>query len=878
MKAIRLKTEYMTNPRGIDIPRPRLTWLCQDGLSQTAYEISAWDESGTLWESGKVSGSRMAAFYGAEPKSRQTVFWKLRLWDEKDQPGPWSETAFFETGLLERKDFIARWIDPEPDRDPEAHKPASYLRKRFSIEEDFRRARLYISCHGLYEAHLNGKRAGNFVLAPGVSSYAQRLAYQTYDVTELLCPGDNEVQVILGDGWYRSCSGVDGDRNLFGKDVALWFQLELDGRAVCLSDESWEASQEGPLRENDMQQGEIYDGRIREIGGWHPVRIAPFGTDNLCASNCVPILEQERFPGRLFTTPDGATVIDYGQNLAGYIELTVNAREGDTLVLTHGETLDENGNFTQENFQDRDRHKEGGTRQQVVYTCREGLNHYKTRFSIWGFRYAKLETNADLSEASFTAIAVYSEMERLGRFACGNPLVERLVENTVWSMKSNFCDVPTDCPTRERAAWTGDMGIFAETGLYLADCYPVIRKWLGECRLNQYPDGKVANIAPKNNRPTFTTELLAGSVGWGDASILVPWALYDRFDDLRILEENADMMRRWYAYLESRAGQKTSPTESLNPDNIPEQYRAMLANLPKEALAEMMKKFAPPAQEENPWAEYAIETGTDYGEWCEPDTSSIQNMGKPQSKVATAYYAKSGGMLAEISGLLNDPEGTERYARISEGAKRAFRFLAAKDGRIRSDRQAEYVRAISFDLLSEEEKRQAAADLNDLVIRCGYHLNTGFLSTPQLCPVLADYGYTETAYRLLLQDTCPSWLYAVQKGATTIWENWDGVNEKGEVKASLNHYSYGAVCGWLFSGVCGIRVTGSRIQIAPRPHPLLGRAEASYLSPLGEIVSGWQYGEDGKLTFHIQIPANAEAELSLPDGRREALTAGEYWF
>lgn len=250
--------------------------------------------------------------------------------------------------------------------------------------------------------------------------------------------------------------------------------------------------------------------------------------ENFVCSNCVPIVECEHFEGKIIKTPNGEIVIDYGQNLAGYIEFTVNAHAGDKIVLTHGETLDENGNFTTENFQDRKRHKEGGTKQQVVYTCKEGENHYKSKFTIWGFRYALVETEINLSDAKFTSIAVYSKMEQLGTFTCSNEEVNQLVKNSIWSQKSNFCDAPTDCPTRERAAWTGDMGVFADTGIYLEDCYPVIRKWLDECRINQYEDGKVANIAPKNNNPSFFSKLLAGSVGWGDACIIVPYVLYKR--------------------------------------------------------------------------------------------------------------------------------------------------------------------------------------------------------------------------------------------------------------------------------------------------------------------------------------------------------------
>ena len=451
-----------------------------------------------------------------------------------------------------------------------------------------------------------------------------------------------------------------------------------------------------------------------------------------------------------------------------------------------------------------------------------------------------METDIDLSSARFTSIAVYSRMEQLSRFECSDAAVNKLVENSIWSQKSNFCDVPTDCPTRERAAWTGDMGVFADTGIYLMDCYPVIRKWLGECRLNQHEDGKIANIAPKNNVPSFFSGLLAGSVGWGDACIIVPYVLYKRYGDKRILEDNYEMMQKWYRFLEGRARQ--------NQDDV---------------------------QSDNPYREYTIETGVDYGEWCEPDVESTMAMRTPQGKVATAYFAQSGKMLAEIAAVLGKDEDAAGYRRTAEQAKKAFRYIATDDGKIRSDRQAEYIRAIIFDLLDEDEKKQAAADLNQLVVDYDYHLNTGFLSTPSLCPVLAEYGYVDTAYKLLLQDTMPSWLYEVKKGATTIWENWDGINEKGEVKASLNHYSYGAISGWLFAGVCGIRLENGKTTITPQPHKSLKYAKAVYNSPIGEIISGWRY-EGERVIYDIQIPSNAEAEIILPDGRREVLGAGSY--
>lgn len=840
MRAVRLRTEHMENPMGIDIPIPCLSWACEGGIVQTAYEITAREDGRKLWDSGKVESSRMDACFGAKLQSRQQVFWRIRLWDEEGKPGKWSEEAVFEMGLLEKESFRAKWINPEPETIPDKRQPASYLRKHFTAQKG-KKSRLYITCHGLYEAWLNGSRVGDFVLAPGTGSYDKKLAYQTYDVTGLMKSGENELLILLGDGWYRGCTGVDGDRNLYGSDVSLFCQLETDGKAVCVSDETWQASQCGPVRENDMQQGEWYDARMELTEGWHGVKTEAFDISQLVCSNSVPIREWESFPGKIISTPNGERVIDFGQNLAGYVEFTLTAHAGEKIVLQHGEALDENGNFTNANFQPGKRHKEGGIRQQITYICKEGRNHYKPRFCIFGFRYAKIETENSLEDVWFTAHAVYSEMEETGEFICSNEDVNRLVHNCSWSQKSNFCDIPTDCPTRERAGWTGDAGVFVGTGLFLADCYPVFRKWLGECRLQQKFDGRLYNIAPPNGKHSMFSEILSGSAGWGDACIIVPYTLYKRHGDIRILEENYEMMKGWYGYLEKRAK--------------------------KSKLKSRLKK--------NPYRSYTIDTGVDYGEWCEPGVG-LEGVKHGSAGVATAYLSWSGRLLGEIAEALGKTEEAQHYREVSELAKKAFRHSATQDGRIVSKRQCEYVRALAFRLLDGEDSRLAARDLNELVKENGYHLNTGFLSTPFLCEVLAEYGYIDTAYRLLLQDTAPGWLYAVKKGATTIWENWDGIREDGTVHASLNHYSYGVIAGWLFQGVCGIRPEGGALTLAPKPSPLLGRAKAVYRSPFGRIESSWAYDADGKVMYEFVIPANMCAKVSLMDGREAVLKAGRH--
>ena len=736
----------------------------------------------------------------------------------------------------------AKWIDPELPHEKGERQPASVLRRSFYAAQA-ENAVLYITCHGLYEAELNGRRVGDFVLAPGAGEYRKRLTVQAYDVTALLREGENEITVTLGDGWYRGNNGIDGLSCLFGSDLALLCQLEAGGKILLASDESWEASQSGPIRLNDPELGESYDARREEIRDWHGVTLRDFGFETLAPTESVPVLEQERFEGKLFTAPNGETVIDFGQNLAGYTELRVNAKAGQRITLWHGETLDENGNFTQKNFDPGDRNKNGGIPQRIDYVCRDGENAYKPRFCIFGFRYAKVETDLDLSGASFTAVAVYSQMAQTGFFDCGNADVNQLFRNSLWSMRSNFCDIPTDCPTRERAGWTGDAGAFTPTAVYLMDCYPVLRKWLGECRLAQGEDGLVRNIAPVNDAGGMISNMLQGSAGWGDACVLVPWALYEAYGRKEILEENYDMMRRWLDFTEKRAS------------------KTRLQNLG------------------NPYKKYLVDEGFHFGEWCQPDVDNMDAMKKTMMfgapEVATAYYFRSASLLAQIAEILDKPEDAERFAQIAENAKKAYRRACTKNGRIVSERQCEYVRPIAFGLLDGDEALAAADALNALVVKNGYHLNTGFLSTPDLCRVLAENGHTDTAYRLLLQQDCPGWLYAVKKGATTIWETWDGIRPDGTVHDSLNHYSYGAVTGWLFGGVCGIRLSAGQLRLRPFPDQCLGRAKAEWRSPVGTIRSAWEYRED-RLVFDFAVPVPAEIEL--PNGESHSVTEGEYHY
>ena len=844
MKAVRLKTAHLTNPVGIDLLRPILTWNVVGGKTQTAFQIIAYCDATEVWDTGKVFGSIMQAIYEGPAESRQRIVWRIQVWDENDEAGAWSEPAFFEYAFLSKQEWKAKWINPEMEAfKPEENQPASVLVRNFNLDR-IGHARAYVSAHGVYALRINGKRVKDNILTPGTSEYWSRLSYQTFDVSGFLCVGENRIEVTLGDGWYRGCNGNTGTRNVFGKDIALLLQLEVDKKVVLITDESWTAAQDGPIRFNDIQLGEKVDARM-EATTFHGVKVEAFGYENLMCMNTLPIREKEAFSAQLIRTPSGETVLNFGQNMAGYVSFKLNAKAGQKLILTHGEYLDGDGNFTDQNLDTVGR--KNPLHQAVEYICKDGWNEYTPSMCIFGFQYVKVETDIAITGEEFTAHAVYSDMEQQAEFECENPLVTQFFRNVIWSQKSNFVDIPTDCPQRERSGWTGDAGVFVGTGLMLMDAYPVFAKWLGECRVNQYPDGKIPGINPRRQpKPSFLDTLYDGSSAWGDAGIIIPYTMYHNRGDQRILEENYGMMRCWMDYCEKKA---------------------------KKSRLKNLFRFGPHKN-------YIIDTGIHYGEWLEAGISMEESMknvilnGVPE--IATAYFAYSSRLMSEIARILGKEADAKHYADLYEKANKAYHSLELPSGRIHSDRQCRYVRPLQMGLLTETEAKQAVSDLNGLVVKNDYHLNTGFLTTGSLCRVLAEYGYVETAYRILLQEDTPGWLYAVKNGATTIWESWEGCNGSTGV-SSLNHYSKGAVASWLIEGICGIRVAGQEITIHPQPNRLMQFARASVDTPAGTVKSEWRY-VGNQVEHTITIPGNTTANFVLPDGTIKELHVGENIF
>ena len=838
MKAIRLRVEYLKAPLGIDIRKPRFFWNCEDGQKQTAYQIICKRAGKTIWDSGKVQSDAMTGirYEGEDLHSRDQVTWAVKLWDEAGEGGEIASSRF-EMGLLKGGDWKANWITGDYKVERKQRYPVDCFRKTFKTAEVVR-ARLYITACGVYEARLNGKKCGDFVMAPGYTDYNKRIQYQTIDVTELLQDGENGLTIHVGDGWYRGSCGAWGIKNQYGNQTKVLAQLEIfcaDGTKQRIStDNTWHWSNDGPIRFADNKDGEIvdanceisYSGRAKLSGH----RVVP------TASNNVPVTEHEHFSAKKIVTPAGKTVLDFGQNLAGYVSFRMKAQKGQKLHLRFGEMLDSNGEFTQDNIQLKNK-KVTTPLQQVIYTCKDGENTYKTTFAIFGFQYVQVEADFDINPEDFSAIAVYSDLEQTGFFDCSHPLINGLYHATVWSAKGNHLDIPTDCPTRERHGWTGDAQIFFETAGYLFDFPAFSQKYLRDVYDWQKRNGLLPHIVPEGGAD-FYMRSMNGSVGWSDIGIILPYQFSRLFGDKEILCRYYDGMAKYARFMESRCGKRGPMAEKIS-------------------LSDENKK-------------YLVNKGQSYGEWAEPvDVCAFrwQDFVAPHPEVSTAYTAYVLGLMAEIARQLGKEKDAQEFKQYAEGCKKAYQELVS-GGKydLDIDRQAQLVRPLAVGLLTEQQTEFAKQRLIQALENYNWRLGTGFLSTPLILDVLSQYNL-EAAYKLLYNEQIPGWLSMPKNGATTIWENWEGpYNTQGAGLGSLNHYSKGAVCRWLFETMCGIRVAGeNRFTVSPRPGGDLTHAEASYMSIYGKVESKWKKTETG-ITFTVVVPANCEATVTLPNG------------
>ena len=852
-----LRCEYKSDPLGIDVRKPRLSWelvSAERGVLQTSYEIRVADSEADLakgklvWNSGKQSSdvSIHVGYGGPTLESRKIYYWQVRVADNHGHLSDWSKIARWEMGLLEPTDWKAKWITPNLVEDETKSNPAPLVRREFTINKRVDSARLYATAMGLYEMSLNGKRVGEEYFTPGWTSYDFRYQYQTYDVTGLLKNGANCLAAMLGDGWFRGTLAWDpkSNRNRYGKEVALLAQLIItykDGtQQIVNTDEHWKSST-GAVLESDIYNGETYDARL-ERGGWNE---AGFDDKNwksvstsqppnakLVASSGPPVKEMEEInPAKVLKTPAGDTVLDMGQNMVGWVRFRVAAPSGTTITLRHAEVLDKSGNFYTENLTTAS--------QTIRYTAKgQGSETFEPHFTFQGFRYVAVSGwPREVNPQDFTGVVVHSAIPRTGSFEASNPLLNQLQHNIIWGQKGNFLDVPTDCPQRaERLGWTGDAQVFARTASFNHDTAAFYTKWLKDVALDQEDDGAVPFVIP-NVVSHKTRKGAAASAGWADAAVVVPWVVYQSYGDKRILEEQYSSMKAWVEYMRRQAGEK-----------------------------------------------YIWSNGFSFGDWLAFATTNPDYPGATTDKdlIQTAYFAHSTALLAKTAGALRKDEDAAEYASLEEKIKSAFqKEFVTPDGRVSSNTQTAYALALAFDLLPEAQRATAAARLAADVKKFG-HLTTGFLGTPLLCQTLSDYEYLDLAYILLNRTEYPSWLYPVTKGATTIWERWDGIKPDGTFPPrmnSFNHYAYGAIGEWMYRVVAGIEIDEAHpgykhILIQPQPGGGLTYAKASVESMYGHVASDWKIA-DGKFILTAEVPPNTTATVRLPKAKLEQATEGQ---
>jgi alpha-L-rhamnosidase len=850
-----LTCEYLSNPIGLDVPQPRLSWkstATTRGARQTAYQIIVTTSDATLWDSGKVASdaSVHVPYGGPALHAGQRCTWRVRVWEERDAASEWSETAFWEMGLLDHTNWQADWITPDWDEDITTSQPVPMLRREFKADGDMVSARLYATSLGLYELSINGQRVGDGVLTPGWTSYDHRVQYQTYDVTAMIRVGDNAIGVMLGDGWFRSFLGFEGARNTYGTRLALLAQLHLtyaDGRIeVIVTDAHWHATQ-SPITLSDIYMGEAYDARLEQSGwaepnfddsAWHGVRILDHRKDIVVAQVAPFIRRHEEVkPIRIFQTPKGEIVLDFGQNMVGWVRLRARGPAGSTVTTRHFEVLDQAGNVYLTNLR--------SARQVVQYTLKgtaDADEVFEPRFTFQGFQFISVEGfPGEVTPENFTGIVVHSDMPVTGSFECSNPMINQLQHNILWGQKGNFVDVPTDCPQRdERLGWTGDTQVFIRTACFNMQTGAFFTKWLHDVAADQLPNGSVTFVVPdviarRDGPAPFSG---AGSAAWADAAVICPWTIYQCYGDTRILAVQYDSMVGWVHYMRDHAD-----------------------------------------------ADLIWRKGFHFGDWLDY-RGSFALVPSPVTNneiIATAFFAYSSGLLAEMARILGKIDDAEVYADLSRRVKDAFttEFVAAS-GRVGPNTQTAYVLALHFDLLPEALRLKAAARLAELVRNQNFHLTTGFVGTPYLCHVLSRFGHTDVAYELLNQETYPSWLYPVKKGATTIWERWDGIKPDGSFQDagmnSFNHYAYGAIGEWLYRVVAGIDVDAAEpgykhIVFQPQPGGGLTHVRASVDSPYGLVASEWDL-TDADFTLKVTVPANTRATVHLPASALDQITEG----
>ena len=834
-----LRCGHKVNPLGVSPDRVRFSW---QGAGQRAYQVRvAQPASAVVWDSGRVESAQSADVpYGGRPLTRGGRYaWQVRAWDEADTASGWSDPASFEVELDQVTGWRAAWIGLQrmPDRftDPgqphrsdrviRALSPAPYLRRSFRIDMPVAWARLYVTALGLYEARLNGCRVGDAVLAPGWTDYARRVLYQTYDVTTLLRRGDNVIGAVLGDGWYSGFIGFDVKRAgaQYGTAPELLAQLVIgldDGtRQWVVTDGDWEG-RFAAIRHADLLMGECHDLRLEPDGwdapgsdpaGWRAVWCRERDARRLVADPGPAVrVTQELAPRSIAHFETGKQIVDFGQNMTGWLRLRADGPAGTRIRIRHAEVLAADGSLYTENLRT--------ARQADEFVTPGGGVTFEPRFTVHGFRYAEISGYpGDLDPADVVARVVHSDIPVTGSFECSQDWLNQLFRNIDWGQRGNFISIPTDCPQRdERVGWLGDAQIFARTACYNRDVAAFFGKWLDDVADAQFESGAFPDIAPRMHLD------FAGAPAWGDAGVIIPWTLHKMYADTGVLERHYSSMTAWMDYLERD-----------NPDCLRSR------NL-----------------------------GNSYNDWLSPHADQT-----PPELLATAYWAYDAALMAEIAEAIGRRDDAANYRGLRAKIRSAFTdaFVSA-DGQVASGTQTAYALGLHMQLIPEHLREPAVGHLVDAIAGAGWRLTTGFVGVGYLLPVLSSNGQTEVAYRLLEQDAMPSWRYMVDHGATTIWERWDAWTEERGFQApvmnSFNHYALGSVGEWLYRFVLGIEPepgTAGFGRLALRPHPggHLRWARGSYRSQRGLIATEWRL-DDGTFWLRAEIPPGASASVHVP--------------
>ena len=830
---------------------PQISWILSDrkrATEQVAYCIQiahSSDFDHVIYDSTWImtnQSSQIQLPNSFDIESGRRYFIRVKVRSSHMEESNWSEPLSFVTGILDVEEWASDFISAETIKDKDSSK-GTLLRGTFSIDKPIQEAYIFCTAQGLYSSYLNGKKIGNDELTPGWTSYNKRLLYQTYDITDLLNMGHNSLGVLVGAGWYKGKMGFLEERNNYGAQTSYLGQVLIrfqDGTKMIWGTNKEFIAHDAPITFSEIYDGEVYDARLERLEwlsldenadftDWRKIEIIPFDKKILCSQpSNRPIVNECIQVKELITTPQGDVVLDFGQNLTGRVEFQVQAEAGEKVVLECFEVLDRDGNVYQDNLRT--------AKEKITYICKgNGVEIYHPYFTFQGFRYVKI-TNypGKVNANNFIAQVIHTELEFTGHFECSNPLLNQLQHNIKWSLKGNFLDVPTDCPQRnERVGWTGDAQIFCRTANFLTNSYVFFSKWLEDVAVDQLPEGGVPHIVPdivtgkeRVSEDWLLSQGTHSAAAWADVAVIAPWTLYLTYGDVKILDRQFNSMKKWIDFMKNHA------------------------------------------------VDYIWNYKLQFGDWVALDAEEGSYFGAtPNELTCTAYFAYSTGLFAKICKVLKKNDLSEEYGKLYEKIKAAYHYhFFTSNGELKVKTQTAHIISLFFELVPEEMQSRVTADLVLLLEKNNGHLVTGFVGTPYFCHALSDNGYVEEAYELLLKEDFPSWLYQIKKGATTIWEHWDGIKEDGSMWSpdmnSFNHYAYGAVGEWLYRKVLGIEIDEKfpgykRTILQPLVDPHLNFAKGSYDSIHGKIFMEWKYLTSKKVQIHLSIPVNTTALLCL---------------